>query len=163
MGSFVPVAVCSGWMGPQRQMSQSDMWRTLRRVTDELGYNLAQQMEEFQFCACLKWVLKLVLIVMLSVAYGEAQHDVYIRDASCKSEELGDELGAWFGWGLFLRCLSTGWDLFFDVIAFRILGQWVDIDDHEIVPEKLEYTRKEASDPRRGRWQPGQWQPLQQP
>ena len=53
--------------------------------------------------------------------------------------------------------------MFFDVIAFRILGQWVDIDDHEIVPEKLEYTRKEASDPRRGRWQPGQWQPLQQP
>ena len=44
MGSFVPMAVCSGWVGPQRNHDK-DMWRTLRRVTDELGYNLAQQYE----------------------------------------------------------------------------------------------------------------------
>jgi len=116
--------------------------------------------QEFQFCSCFKWLVKLALLVMLSVAYGESQHDWYLRDPTCKSIELSQDLGTYFGWALFFRCLSTGWDFFFDVVAFRALGYWVDIEDHEIAPEKTEYSRKEASDLRRGRWQPGQWQPL---
>ena len=159
-GGYVPVALCYERGFNNNNRVDADMWRTLRRITDELGYNLAQQMEEFQPCHCLKWLIKLTLISILGVAYGEVGHDVYIRDPTCRSQALADELACWFGWALFVRCLSTGWDFFFDLVAFRILSRFQDIEDHEIAPDKTEFSRRESvhmrrhRDPRQGQWQP---------